>query len=313
MNFIKRLTLSLTVGYILYFYSERMFWSFFQHDEPLSVHALTWLLYSLFTYMFLAIITYFKVRTIWALFLAGTAFGWITEGIYAMTFFGIGGMPLPFSIVWTGIAWHALISVLIGWYYLQLSLANRGYLHTLGFSALLGLFWGVWAVAWIFETPPVTTTPEGFVIHALGTTVLLAFFFWLTPRLHPGSFLPTKWEYRILLAIAVLFTAGVTTPTVLFAVPILLIAFAVVFFVLYKNKKKEVLGTATVLTVFDQRPSFLKCLCLLAMPIVASIVYIGLNAAGLVFASNILGLFASCGVGVVMFAISVYKILKKQA
>jgi hypothetical protein len=311
MAYLRRIALALATGYIFFFYSERMFWSFLRPDDNLFFQILGWLLYSLFTYMTLAIITYFRVRTMWALFLAGAAFGWIVEGIYAMTFFG-GGLPLPFSIVWTGVAWHALISVVIGWYLLQVSVARRGYLHTLSFSSLLGLFWGVWAAAWILETPPIVTTSAGFLLHAFGTIALLIGALWVTPRLRPGSFAPSRGEYWALLTVAILFTLFVTIPTVLFAAAVLLAAFALVFYVLARNREKEGSKPAlNILAVFDAPAPLGKYLCIFAMPIVASTVYIGLNAAELAFRSNLIALVITSALGTVFFATSVYKVLKK--
>ena len=313
MAYLRRIALALAVGYIFFFYSERMFWSFLRSDDDLFFQIVAWLLYSLFTYMTLAIIAYFKVRSIWALFLAGTAFGWIVEGIYAMTFFGGAGIPLPFSIVWTAIAWHALISVVIGWYVLQVSLTKRGYLHTLGLSTLLGLFWGIWAVAWVFETPPITTTPGGFLMHALTTTILLIVALWVTPKLRPGSFAPNRGEYWALLTVAVLFTLFVTIPSVFFAATILLAAFVLVFYVLNRNRESERSEPGSnILATFDTPAPTGKYLCIFAMPIVASMVYIGLNAAGLAFPSNILFYIVTSAIGATFFALSIYKILKKN-
>jgi len=260
--------------------------------------------------MTLAIIAYFRVRSIWPLFLAGTAFGWITEGIYAMTFFGNGGIPLPFTIVWTAIAWHALITVLIGWYYLYISMANRSYLHTLAFSAGLGLFWGVWAVAWIFETPPLVATSTAFIAHALIATLILTIAFWIVPKLRPELFRPSKYEYGALLAIAVLFTAFVTIPSVLFAAPILLLAFTLLYALLRRNRAKTPPET-NILSVFSTHVTVGKCACLFAMPLTAIVVYIGLNSAGLVFPSNIATLYVTSAIGSVVFLISIYKTLKR--
>ena len=118
MKFTKRLLLALSTGYILFFYSERIFWSLARPGDTPFDYLLTPLLYAIFAYIFLIIVEMFCVRNIWAIFIAGAAFGWIGEGIVAMTLFG-GEISLPFSISWTGLAWHALISVLIGWYYLR--------------------------------------------------------------------------------------------------------------------------------------------------------------------------------------------------
>jgi len=306
------MVLALAIGYIFFFYSERMFWSFLRADDTLLSQIPGWLVYSLFAYMTLAIIQHFRVRSIYALFLAGVVFGWIVEGIYAMTFFGGGGIPLPFSIIWTGVAWHALISVTLGWYVLQKSLAERSYLHSLSLSALFGLFWGVWAVAWVFETPPVTTTAGGFVAHAFATTALLSLAFWLLPKLRPESFTPTRIERYVLGALAVSFFALVTIPSVLFPAVILVVAFAVIYFLLRRHRKSQHDSVATILSMFQKPVPMRKYFTIFAMPLVASATYIGLNGAGLVFRSNLPMLVVTCLVGTTLLFVSSYTIIREK-
>jgi len=304
--------LSILVGYVFFFYSERMFWSFLRPDDAILFQIIAWLLYSLFTYMTLAIITRFNVNTIWSLFIAGTAYGWIVEGIYAMTFFGNDGLVLPFSIVWTGIAQHALLSVVIGWYYLYRSLTLRGYLHTLAFAFILGLFWGVWAVAWALETPPVLSTFFGFIVHAFVTTLLLMLAFWLIPRFDPQKFLPSRWEYIVLFAIAGAFTLLVTLPTVQFMIIILLACFGLVYLLLRRHHKTAPPG-APILSAFSQRASVGKILCLLVMPLIASVTYVAMNDSGLIIPSNVFAFIISSIVGTIVFVLSAYKILRQRA
>ena len=77
MKIFKRFLLALSTGYILYFYSEWIFWSFARPEDTLLDYILTPLVYSFFAYAFLIIIDEFRARNIWAIFIAGAAFGWI--------------------------------------------------------------------------------------------------------------------------------------------------------------------------------------------------------------------------------------------
>ena len=97
MKLIRRLQLVLAAGFILYFYSERVFWSMYRPGDGLAPYVLAPLLYALYAYVLLIIIDAFRVRSLAALFIAGAVFGWLGEGIVAMTLFG-SDLPFPFSI-----------------------------------------------------------------------------------------------------------------------------------------------------------------------------------------------------------------------
>lgn len=107
MPIVKQILGVLATGYILFFYSELVFWVRVQPVDTLPGRISAWLAYSLLAFVFLTILMRFRVRTVWALFLAGAVFGWMTEGIVVQTAYE----DLPFSLSFTGLAWHALISV----------------------------------------------------------------------------------------------------------------------------------------------------------------------------------------------------------
>src|SRR4051812_31155712 len=104
---LKRLLSVLACGYILMFYSEHVFWAHIRPEDSLLGYVATWLLYSLLAFVFLAIIGHFHVRSVWAVFLAGALFGWLTEGVIIQTTYE----SLPLSISFTALSWHALLSV----------------------------------------------------------------------------------------------------------------------------------------------------------------------------------------------------------
>ena len=104
---VKQILGVLATGYILFYYSELVFWARAKPTDSLPNWISTWLAYSLLAFVFLAIVARFRVHTIWALFLAGAVFGWMTEGIVVQTTYE----DLPLSLSFTGLAWHALISI----------------------------------------------------------------------------------------------------------------------------------------------------------------------------------------------------------
>ncbi len=59
---LRRLALTLGSGYVLFFFSERVFWSLWRPGDEGVVYVATWLLYALFAYLLLATIRVFAVR-----------------------------------------------------------------------------------------------------------------------------------------------------------------------------------------------------------------------------------------------------------
>ena len=72
-------SLILGTGYVLYFFSERLFWSLWRQGDDMAIYGATWLVYAFLGYLLLAAIRFYRVRDLWALFLAGALFGWLVE------------------------------------------------------------------------------------------------------------------------------------------------------------------------------------------------------------------------------------------
>ena len=85
-SILRRASLVLGTGYVLFFFSERMFWSMWRPGDEMIMHVLAWLLYSFFAYVILAAIRVFHVRDVWGLLLVGALFGWIDEVYYYFIF-----------------------------------------------------------------------------------------------------------------------------------------------------------------------------------------------------------------------------------
>ncbi len=76
MKTVKNILLVLSTGYIFVYFSEHMFWARIRPEDSLKEWLAVWIAYSLAAFIFLHIITYFKVNNRWSLFLAGAIFGW---------------------------------------------------------------------------------------------------------------------------------------------------------------------------------------------------------------------------------------------
>jgi hypothetical protein len=167
MLFFRNVGLALGAGYILFFCSERLFWSVFKPGDSVSELAVTWLAYSTIAYWFLALIERFEAESARAVLLAGACYGWMTEGMLVGTLYGTeDSAPFPFSVVCTGLSWHALISVGVGWYAVQNCCRRGRSVSLLGWAVLLGVFWGIWATFLWSEKPPVRATVGAFAGHA---------------------------------------------------------------------------------------------------------------------------------------------------
>lgn len=300
---LRNIALALVSGYIFFFFGERVFWSFPHPGDTVISNVLAWLLYSFSAYLTLIVIEYFRVRTKWAVFLAGAFFGWLTEGVFAMTLFGGGGLPFPLGISWTGLAWHALIGVFIGWYFMSKILIGNQYMKIVILSIGLGFFWGLWSLAWALETPPIAITPDIYLLHGLIATLFLSVSYYLFFKFRPDEFASSRWE-KIGLALPVLaFFMFVTVPTVgLFAV-VLPVLFGILYFALKKNRDHE--EAPSFLESLSGRPKIRSYFPLLFSPVIAALIY----NSGLALPTNFVILGITTALGFILLGISLYKVL----
>ena len=154
--------------------------------------------------------------------LAGGVFGWLIEGVVVNQTYE----AVPFSLVWTPLAWHMVLSVMVGVVGLGYAL-RHSLLTTVLVCASLGLFAGLWGgYGWSALANDVSTpeTALSFPVQislaagmmAIGHVVL---------GLMPTAIAP-RWLFWGLLAVAFVFWAGgwglVFFPVSL-AVPILIV------------------------------------------------------------------------------------------
>jgi hypothetical protein len=191
MQFLKNTLLALSAGYVLFFFSERLFWTAFKPGDSVPVLLLTWALYSVAAYLFLSLVWWQRAYAAYRVFLAGAVFGWLVEGTVVGTLYGTeSSAPFPLSLLVTGVSWHALISAWVGWHFLRRSLGHVRPSRAAAWSAGLGLFWGTWATFLWRETPPVIVPARAFASHAAVATAVLAACYWVAGRVGVASFRP---------------------------------------------------------------------------------------------------------------------------
>jgi hypothetical protein len=186
------LLLSLANGFILYFFSERLFWTVWRAGDSVAEQVITWIAYSAATYLFLCVVAYFRCNDFASVCLAGAFYGWLIEGTLAPTLYGTeDSAPFPLSLCITGLSWHMLISVALGWYAFAKALNARRWYGCVGLAIGVGVFWGAWATFQWRESPPVIVSPSHFAGHAFLITSFLIAAWWLNlhvglQRFHPG-------------------------------------------------------------------------------------------------------------------------------
>src|SRR5215831_10838705 len=115
---LRRLALAVSTGCIFICFSELGFWARPTEGTTWPGALLLLLPYSFAAYIFLTAVSTFHVRSTAAIFLAATLFGWVVEGVIVQTAYG----NLPLSLSFTGLAWHALLTVMVGWWSMQRAL-----------------------------------------------------------------------------------------------------------------------------------------------------------------------------------------------
>ncbi len=209
---IDKAAIILANGYILFFFSERVFWSFWRPVDNLPDFLITWMAYCLLGWIFLDLVRRFRVRSFSALFLCGAVFGWVGEGVVVDTLYGNATNPLPLSISFTGLAWHALPSVSVGWYLIGRALTEERPTKTALISLAVGIGWGLWAVWWPAELgKEANTSVWGFASHALPCSILLLLAWFVLGLAQPDWFQSSRQATTVLwgLVVAVFLAARV--------------------------------------------------------------------------------------------------------
>lgn len=295
----------LGLGAILYVFSERVFWSLWRPDEDLPGVIGGILLYAFLAFVLLVVLRGFRVSDLPGLFLSGAIFGWLNEGVVAMTLFGDASMPFPFTIAWTGLAWHALLSVTVGVLALRRALGAGTIGPVLGMGACIGAFWGFWAAAWGSETPPILAPIPEFFGHALATTALLAAGE-LGLTVGPvGAFRPPRWTLWAAGTCILAFLALVTVPTVPWSPLILLPLFAVPLLALRRRSTGR--ESSAILEELGGPVPARNLAALLLIPCIATAVYGALNEAGSLPPSHQIVFFVSSLASVVMLAVALVR------
>lgn len=303
---LKRILLALLVGYVFVYFSEMTFWARPLESTTFPGILGTVLVYSIAAWLFLAVVSVFRVRSLAALFLAGAIFGWLIEGVFVQTMYG----ELPISVSLTGLSWHALITVLFGWSLLQRMLRFASAWRILGIAILAGAITGAWSLTWWAETgerTPVITFAAYIAVATLGLILV----YWLISLLRVSAFRPTLVETVIVLLLALAYFALVTIPTQLLALFILPPLLLVVLLTLYRNRRVETRANLLVpLAAYPVR--LVNALALLAFPLAAAAVYALAFEMGFSFNTGAIVYGVTIPAGFLLFVWALISIWRRQ-
>ncbi len=320
-DFLKRAWLGLLTGWIIVYYGEFVFWATPDREgmNPSGILG-TWLVYSLLSYIFLCVVSVFRVRRPAAVFLAGAFYGWLEEGIFVQTMYGSADGSFPISISFTGLAWHALIDVFFGWYLLRKVLSENHTGRVVGLACAIGLFYGIWAIWWWNEPPPAMKLllEQGqraalalhFTGFAFATTGVLILVHALYNRVMPFVFKPSKTELGFLGVATLLYYAFVTVPAAPKALWVLPPLLAVTFWALNKNRRVET--QPDVISAFTTKVAPLHYLALLCIPTVACVIYCLALVAELRLSTNKLMYYISSPLGALLWLGSVVTLTRRS-
>lgn len=321
-SFLRRVALALCSGYLIAYYGELVFWAT-PDREGMNLGGIVaaWLLYSLMAYPFLCVVSHFRVRGPWAVFLAGAFYGWFEEGVVVQTTYGSADTPFPMSISFTALAWHAPIDIWIGWYLVRLVLAQNQPLKTAALAAGIGLFYGLWAIFWWNEAPPAMQAllDAGrkdlmlvrFALYSFGTTALLILAHGLFNRLSPAGFRPSRTELWIVGALGLLYFAFVTVPSAPKALWVLPSLLGLTFWGLRSNRRVEQRPDAIM--AFPEPVKLRNYLTLFAIPLVACAVYFIALASDLRWSTNLVFYYVATPLGALAWLLSVAMCVRKRA
>lgn len=301
MRILKNTLLVLATGYIFVYFSEHLFWARIRPDDSLQNWISAWIAYSLAAFIFLTLVSKFRIAERWPLFLAASAFGWLTEGLIVQTTYE----SLPLSISFTGLAWHALISVWMGWYAVRKALTAPPSLRTLVLFAAIGAGYALWGICWWLEPDGGVATLGEFSAFTLTISALVMVAYTLANWSASEPFAPNRWVTGIIAAVFVLYFAFVTVPAAPIALLILPLLLGLVYFGLHRNHQVETREPLT--TSLHGRIHPLNYLAFSALPLTAIIVYATAEALHLQWQTNWILYLITTPLGFILFGIALVK------
>ncbi len=278
--FLYRILFVLLSSAIMVFFSEKTFW----YIQGYAIVALV-LYYAVPVAACMWVIDFFQVQRLSGVVLVGGLFGFLVEGILTSIVYE-GGLLDPVMPAYF-VGWHGILSLVFGWYLIRKWLIDGHQKQLVLGSTFFGLFWGIWSLgyrlpesiqefeayvqageAWLPGAWPVLD----FAFFTLVFTGMLMTGHWLLGRgTWRRRFTLKNWEIGLLGFIMVFIYAFQVFPVVPFGFLKLAVLIALVVIPLSIQKKRQ--ESYCILESLDGQIQFSQTLPLLAIPLVASLVY----------------------------------------
>ena len=309
MSWWQKVLYALALGTPCFFLSEGFFWARWRLDfNPLS-SLVTWLVYCFVTYTTLLILDRFKVRNFWGVFLAGAVYGWLLEAVVVSTFYE----DFPLGISFTGLAWHAPLSVGVGLYALPRLLRQAKPGRIAWMSAIAGLVYALWAIWWWGEEPGNINPPLPWLLYSGGMTVLSMLGLWAADRFSRAQrFVSTRGEWIavvILWSLFFLFVRFFSYGWGIFVLPLLML---LTFIALRQGQKKAGDHQQQVLEAIRGPLPLSNLLALLALPATAALFYTLAYFLGLQFPSHYLFYAILTPAGFVLYILAIVQLMRRK-
>lgn len=138
---------ALGLGAILVAFSEILF---YEISDNVGVIEL-WLIYSLMVCPFLPVFIRDQLTLSPSAVLAGSSFGFLAEGLFVSELFS----GLPLTLLWTSLAWHLSVSVVLGLFVFTKSILEGRTDKSVVQTTLLGAYLGLWnSYIWTVQEQP---------------------------------------------------------------------------------------------------------------------------------------------------------------
>ncbi|MEM6371298.1 MAG: hypothetical protein AAF727_00735 [Pseudomonadota bacterium] len=308
-----RAVVILAFGAILVCVSE--FWFYRVAEDVDSILIL--LAYGLLGYLFFAVLYRFGVHTVAGLSVATCLLGFLIEGVAVPVVYA----DLPISIVWTSLAWHALITFAAGWLLMRHVLIS-GWVRSILFSAAFGLALGFWnGFMWNAQEDAVTGafTYDWQPVDAFAEQFLFGYLLFLVghivfDRFHTKSIAFRRGEHLALWAVAGVVSAIVAFDAgLLVAYPAFLGLVALCLFALAKEARADATPDplAVHLTHHTHIP-MVRFASTVLIPVCAILTYGFYVSNGLTIEMNVVMILTAGPISAVMFLWALWTLLRRR-
>ena len=281
-EFFHRLAFAYGVAIILMFFSEY----YFVNQDPVlelisniksnPILALPAFIafstfYVLFTYPLLISLSYFNIRTLSGLLLGGAFFGWATEGLTLPVIYE----AIPVSFMFPSVSWHALIDVIIGFYFIRIFMRKFSLISNIILFIILGAIWGALAT-WYWDSSNAeimqALSVSDFTILAIVASGFWLIGMFLADKFGQKQFIASKWELALIGVIYVILYIIIALPYL--PLSMLIIALIGVTILALWRQKNSLKGQTILEKLNQERPSIWKYFSVLLTPIIAIFIYL---------------------------------------